>query len=108
MRHYLHVLDVGLLEGAPPLFTTVLFLVVVTVIAHRLLPTPRISFLFLSCQTFTPAIRHEVFITLVLQAKRLVALAVVPRGLEVIARGTLISGSLILAALFVKPHGVFD
>jgi len=43
-----------------------------------------------------------------LKAKRLVALAVVPRGLEVIARGTLISGSLILAALFVKPHGVFD
>ena len=42
------------------------------------------------------------------KAKRLVALAVIPKGVEGIVRGTLISGALAIAALFVKPHGLFD
>jgi len=42
------------------------------------------------------------------RAQKLVALAVIPKGLELIVRGTLISGALAIAALFVKPHGLFD
>ena len=42
------------------------------------------------------------------RAKQAVALAVVPKALETIVRGTYISCALGVAALFVKPHGLFD